>query len=68
MASKAREEGGILSSIKSTLHDWRLILQRVKRPDRDEYLQAAKIIWLAILLVGSVAYILHLIATKILAG
>ena len=68
MASKSREGGGILSSIRATLHDWRLILQRVKRPDRDEYLQAAKIIWLAILLVGSVAYLLHLVATEILAG
>jgi protein transport protein SEC61 subunit gamma-like protein len=68
LAGKSRDEGGIISSIRATLHDWRLILQRVKKPDRDEFIQASKIIWLAIVLVGSVAYLLHLVAVKILAG
>ena len=68
MASKEREEGGPLSYIKMTLHEWKLILQRVRKPDREEYTHATKIIWLAILLVGSVAYLIHLVATRVVTG
>ncbi len=60
------EEGGIIAAIKSTLHEWKLVLQRVRRPDKDEYIQASKITWLSILLVGVVAYIIHYIAVSLL--
>jgi protein transport protein SEC61 subunit gamma-like protein len=61
------EEGGIVYAIKATLHEWRLVLQRVKRPDRDEYMHASKIIWLAIGLVGIVAYVIHFTAYILLS-
>jgi len=60
------EEGGLVYAIRSTLHEWRLILQRVRRPDKDDYLHASKIIWMAILLVGSVAYVIHYVAYSLL--
>jgi len=63
----AREEGGILYALRSTLHEWRLVLQRVRKPDWDDYIHAAKIIWMAILLVGSVAYVIHYTAYALLA-
>ncbi len=53
------EESGIIYAIRSTLHEWRLVLQRVRKPDKDDYIHATKIIWMAILLVGSVAYVIH---------
>jgi len=68
MAARAAEEGGLVYAIRSTLHEWRLVLQRVRRPDMDEYKQASKIIWLSILLVGGVAYVIHLTAYLILGG
>ncbi len=64
MASAERES--LLDYIRATLHEWRLALQRVRKPDMDEYIQASKIIWLAVLLVGVVAYTIHLTATLIL--
>ncbi len=63
-----RERRGIVEYIRATLHEWRLVLQRVKKPDRDEYIQASKITWLAILAVGSVAYLIHLTAYLLLRG
>ncbi|ABM81422.1 protein translocase SEC61 complex subunit gamma [Hyperthermus butylicus] len=68
MASKERESSGPLGYIRMALHEWRLILQRVRKPDREEYIHTAKIIWLAILLVGSVAYVIHLVATQVVMG
>ncbi len=62
----AREEGGLVYAIRATLHEWRLVLQRVRRPDKDEYMHASKIIWLAIGIVGVVAYIIHFTAYSIL--
>ncbi len=62
----AESSRGIFSKLRDTLHNWRLILQRVKRPDKDEYVHATKIMWLAILIVGVVAYIIHLTAYLIL--
>ncbi|BEP18075.1 hypothetical protein PYJP_14270 [Pyrofollis japonicus] len=62
------EAPGIAGKIRMTLHEWRLILQRLKKPDRDEYMQTAKITWLTILLIGSVAYIIQLVAVKLLTG
>ncbi len=66
MASE--EAPGIIGKIKMTLHEWRLILQRLKKPDMDEYKQTAKIMWLTILLVGSVAYLIQLVAVKLITG
>jgi len=64
----AEESPGIIGKIRTTLHEWRLILQRLKKPDMDEYKQTAKIMWLTILLVGSVAYLIQLIAVKLITG
>ncbi|WP_168371215.1 protein translocase SEC61 complex subunit gamma [Pyrodictium occultum] len=64
----ARERESIIDYVKATLHEWRLVLQRVEKPDSSEYLQASKVIWLAIILVGSVAYVIHLVATTLLTG
>jgi len=66
MASE--EAPGIIGKIRMTLHEWRLILQRLKKPDMDEYKQTAKIMWLTILLVGSVAYLIQLVAVKLITG
>ena len=57
-----------MGRIRSTLHEWRLILQRLRKPDRDEYLHSGKITWLAILIVGAAAYLIHLAAYMILRG
>lgn len=62
------EAPGIIGKIRMTLHEWRLILQRLKKPDMDEYKQTAKIMWLTILLVGSVAYLIQLVAVKLITG
>ncbi len=64
----AEEAPGIIGKIRMTLHEWRLILQRLKKPDMDEYKQTAKIMWLTILLVGSVAYLIQLVAVKLITG
>ncbi len=54
--------------IVSTLSEWKLVLLRVKKPERDEFIQAAKVVWLGIVLVGGIAYIIHLIAVLLLGG
>ena len=64
----AKEKEGLIDYVKSTLHEWRLVLQRVEKPDKTEYVQAAKVVWLAILLVGSVAYVIHFVAASLLTG
>lgn len=64
----AKEKESIIGYVKATLHEWKLVLQRVEKPDKTEYMQAAKVIWLAILLVGSVAYVIHFVAATLLAG
>ncbi|BES80620.1 protein translocase SEC61 complex subunit gamma [Pyrodictium abyssi] len=64
----AKEKESIIDYVKATLHEWKLVLQRVEKPDKTEYMQAAKVIWLAILLVGSVAYVIHFVAATLLAG
>ncbi len=62
------EAPGIIGKIRMTLHEWRLVLQRLKKPDMDEYKQTAKIMWLTILLIGSVAYLIQLVAVKLITG
>jgi len=68
LAMAVKEKESIIDYMKATLHEWKLILQRVEKPDKIEYIQAAKVIWLAILLVGSVAYVIHFVATSLLTG
>jgi len=65
-AAVSAERGGLVARLKATLHEWRLTLQRVRKPDPEEYIQASKIIWLAIFIVGAVAYTIHLAATLVL--
>ena len=62
----AESSKGVIGKLRGTLHNWKLILQRVRRPDKDEYVHATKIMWLAILIVGVVAYTIHLTAYLIL--
>ncbi|MET1127946.1 MAG: protein translocase SEC61 complex subunit gamma [Thermoproteota archaeon] len=64
----SRTNGGLLKALSSTLKEWKLVLQRVRKPDMRDYRQAAKVIWLAILLVGAIAYVIHLVAVMLLMG
>ncbi len=52
--------------IESTLNEWRLVLMRVSKPDRHEFMQALKVVSLGIALVGGLAYIIHLTAVVLL--
>ena len=52
--------------ITSTLQEWKLVLMRVSRPDRHEFLQALKVVGLGVVLVGGLAYIIHLAAVLLL--
>ncbi|RUM46765.1 MAG: protein translocase SEC61 complex subunit gamma [Hyperthermus sp.] len=63
-----RLRGGLISRLRSILHEWRLVLQRVRKPDSDEYMHAGKIMWLGILIVGAAAYLVHLAAYMLLRG
>jgi protein translocase SEC61 complex gamma subunit len=64
----SRTNGGPLKALSSTLKEWKLVLQRVRKPDMGDYRQAAKVVWLAILLVGAIAYVIHLVAVMLLMG
>lgn len=68
MATAAAAQKGLSERIRSTLHEWKLVLQRVRKPDREEYIQTSKVIWLAVLVVGGVAYVIHLAAYLALRG
>jgi protein translocase SEC61 complex gamma subunit len=54
--------------ILSTLHEWKLVLLRVRKPDREEFVQALKVISLGIAIIGGLAYIIHLTAVVLLGG
>lgn len=54
--------------IASTLNEWKLVLLRVRKPERDEFIQTAKVVGLGIIIVGSIAYIIHLIAVILMGG
>jgi len=62
LAAKRKEERGIAKAITSTLKEWRLVLMRVKRPDKDEFIQALKVVFLGLAIVGAMAYIIHVSA------
>ena len=57
-----------LNKIKSTLHNWKLVLQRVTNPSRTEYFQAIKIVWLAIGILAVISYLIHIVAVQILSS
>ncbi len=57
-----------LNKIKNTLHNWKLVLQRVSNPTKTEYFQAIKIVWLAIAILAVISYLIHIIAVQILSS
>ncbi len=54
--------------LASTLQEWKLVLLRVRKPDRDEFVQTLKVVSLGIAIVSSLAYVIHLAAVMLLGG
>lgn len=62
----AKSVGALVDKLKNMFHEWKLVLHRVRKPEKDEYIHTLKILWLGIILVGVVAYVIHLTAYLIL--
>ncbi|MET1102336.1 MAG: protein translocase SEC61 complex subunit gamma [Pyrodictiaceae archaeon] len=58
----AQQERGLAGRTVSTLREWRLILMRLRKPDRSEFIQVSKVILLGMLLIGGIAYAIHAVA------
>ena len=54
--------------LKASLKEWRLTLMRVRKPSNDEYRQALKVVILGVILVGVIAFLIHLVGISLLGG
>jgi protein transport protein SEC61 subunit gamma-like protein len=54
--------------MSSILETWRKILELARRPDDEEYRLFLKIIFLGLVLVGSIAFAIRAIAILLLTG
>ncbi len=61
MAQRA-ERKSILKAVKESMKGWQLTLMRVKKPTREEFKQNLKAVVLGLVIVGVIAYIIHLTA------
>jgi len=52
----------------SFFKEWRLVFMRLRKPDRSEFVQVTKVIFLGLAIVAAIAYIIHSIAYLILIG
>ena len=55
----------ITQRFQNMLVSWQRILRLSRKPDDDEFKLALKLTFLGFLLVGAIAYIVHLVATWI---
>ncbi len=53
----------IVGMLRDLWVSWKRILRLAKKPDDDEFKLALKLTMLGFLVVGGIAYIIHLIAT-----
>ncbi|MCJ7450413.1 MAG: protein translocase SEC61 complex subunit gamma [Candidatus Nanohaloarchaeota archaeon QJJ-9] len=58
----------LLKKIKSKLKEFHRVLKITQKPDRDEFEMSAKVTGLAILLVGSIGFIIYLIGNLLRGG
>ncbi len=52
----------------SFVKEWRLVFMRLRKPDKEEFLQVSKIIFLGLAIVAAIAYVIHTIAYIIVVG
>ncbi|AFH43258.1 protein translocase SEC61 complex subunit gamma [Fervidicoccus fontis] len=62
MKSESKEE----SKIKEMLSMWRKILKLSRRPDKEEFNLLLKLNIIGFTLVGTIAYIIHIMVTVVL--
>jgi protein transport protein SEC61 subunit gamma-like protein len=62
MKSESKEE----SKIKEMLSTWRKILKLSRRPDKEEFNLLLKLNIIGFTLVGTIAYIIHIMVTVVL--
>jgi len=67
-ARKRQEERTAITMLKASLKEWRLTLMRVRKPSNDEYRQALKVVILGVILVGVIAFLIHLVGISLLGG
>lgn len=52
---------GLISRMRNTLSTWRKIVRLSTKPDDEEYMVLVRFALIAILIIGALAYITHLI-------
>ncbi len=68
VARLSSTDKNVVKRLTGTLHEWKLVLLRVRKPDKTEFIQALKVVGLGIAIVGSLSYIIHLVAIAFLGG
>lgn len=58
-------EMGVIERFKETIGSWRRIFRLARKPEREEFTLLLKLNFLGFTLVGTIAYIIHVIATLV---